>query len=94
MPAVPEEELLSLAARMEYHIDFSSIASKPHGHMIFWTLSETNPKIRVHINYDGKISEEDRASYYTLPLNAVDDFNYQHPESSYIVNDYIATNEL
>jgi len=101
MPAIPEDELLTLAARMEYHIDFGSIASKPHDHMIVWTLSETKPKIRVHINYDGKISEEavnagikDRASYYTLPLNAVDDFNYQHAESSNIVNDYISTHDM
>lgn len=101
LPAIPEDELLSLAFRMEYHKDFISIASKPQDHKIVWTLSETQQKIRVLINYDGKISEEavsagikGSASYYTLPLNAADDFNYQHPESSYIVNEYIGTNEL
>jgi len=101
LPAIPEDELLTLAARMEYHKDFISLAAKPQDHMIVWALSETNQKIRVLINYDGKISEEalnagikGSPSYYTLPLVAADDFNYQHPESSNIINEYIGTNDV
>ncbi|MBI5009554.1 MAG: hypothetical protein HZB98_07890, partial [Bacteroidia bacterium] len=56
---------------------------------------------RVRIHYEGRINESDvnagisgSIAYYTLSLAAAEDFNYQYPESSFEIYNYINTNEV
>jgi hypothetical protein len=69
--------------------------------MLIWTLSGSGAPSQVQIVYGEKISETDINSgmegnvfYYTLALSVADDFNYQHPESSFEIFQYIDSNEL
>lgn len=100
-PSVPEDELLSIAAHLKYHKDFQSLTSQITDNIIIWPLSGTGTTGRVHIFYNGKISEADlntgftgKTSYYTLSLSATSDFNYQYPESSFEIYKYIDINEV
>jgi hypothetical protein len=99
-PSIPEDELLSVAAHLKYHKDFGSLTAQTTENILVWSLSATGATQKVHIVYDEKISETDINSgmgdifYYTLPLSVAEDFNYQYPESSFEIFQYIDTNEL
>jgi len=100
-PSIPEDELLSIAAQMKYHKDYGSLSSQLTDNTLVWTLSGTGTPGRIHIFYDGKLSEADinegltaNTSYYTLSSSATDDFNYQYPESAFEIYKYIDINEV
>ena len=99
--SVPEEELLSIAGQLKYHKDFESLVSDLKDNTIIWTISGTAKADRVHVFYEGKLSETDintgpdsRIAFYSLSLSAADDFNYQYPDSSFEIFKYIETNEV
>jgi hypothetical protein len=101
VPAVPEDEILTLAAHMEFYKDFSSLASHSGKFALIWPFSSKRSSHRVHIHYEGRLNEQDvnagisgSVAYYTLSLTAVEDFNYQYPESSFEIYNYINTNEV
>jgi hypothetical protein len=101
IPAVPEDEILTLAAHMEFYKDFSSLASHSGKFALIWPFSSKRSSHRVHIHYEGRLNEQDvnagisgSVAYYTLSLTAVEDFNYQYPESSFEIYNYINTNEV
>ena len=101
VPAVPEDEVLTLAAHTEFHKDFSSLASHAGKFSLIWPFSSKRSSHRVHIHYEGRLNEQDvnagisgSVAYYTLSLTAVEDFNYQYPESSFEIYNYINTNEV
>jgi len=101
VPSVPEDEVLTLAAHMEFYKDFSSLSSHIGEYTLIWPFSSKRTSHRVHIHYEGRINEPDvnagisgSISYYTLSLAAAEDFNYQYPESSFEIYNYINTNEV
>jgi hypothetical protein len=100
-PSISDDELLSISAQLKYHKDLGSLTSQTTENMLIWTLSGSGAPSQVQIVYGEKISETDINSgmegnvfYYTLALSVADDFNYQHPESSFEIFQYIDTNEL
>jgi hypothetical protein len=99
--SIPEDELLTIAEHLIYHSDFRSLSSRLTNNSLIWPVHATIPSGRVHIQYDGKISEaivneglSNNVSYYSLSLSAAEDFNYQYPVSSLEIYKYINTNEL
>lgn len=101
LSSVPEEELLSIVGQLKYHKDFESLTSGLTGNTLIWTISGTAEPDRVHVFYEGKLSENDintgpggNISYYSLPLSAAEDFNYQYPHSSFEIFKYIESNEV
>jgi hypothetical protein len=100
-PAVPEDEVLTLAFHMELYRDFSSLSSHIGENSLVWPLLSKRTTDRVHIHYEGRLNEADInagmsgiVAYYALSLNAAEDFNYQYPESSFEIFNYINTNEV
>jgi len=101
IPAVPEDEVLTLASHLEFHRDFSSLSSHVGEYSLIWPVSSKRTTDRVHIHYEGRLNESDvnagisgSVGYYALSLAAAEDFNYQYPESSFEIYNYINTNEV
>ncbi len=101
IPAVSEDEVLTLASHMEFHRDFSSLSSHVGEYSLIWPVSSKRTTDRVHIHYEGRLNESDvnagisgSVGYYALSLAAAEDFNYQYPESSFEIYNYINTNEV
>ncbi|MCX6256052.1 MAG: hypothetical protein NTV31_16495 [Bacteroidia bacterium] len=97
---IPEEELLSLSGAIKYIKDFKTGSSLFSDDCIIWSLSDEKPWDTAYIHYgrqlnaDGeKFPGKDNVSYYILPLNAVEVYHYQFPESSYEILKYIDKNE-
>ncbi|MBK9390343.1 MAG: hypothetical protein IPN68_09185 [Bacteroidetes bacterium] len=100
-PAVPEDEVMTLASHTELYRDFSSLSSHIGEYSMVWPVLSKRTTDRVHIHYEGRINEADInagisgiVAYYTLSLNSAEDFNYQYPESSFEIYNYINTNEV
>jgi hypothetical protein len=86
---------------MELYRDFSSLSSHIGENSLVWPLLSKRTTDRVHIHYEGRLNEADInagmsgiVAYYALSLNAAEDFNYQYPESSFEIFNYINTNEV
>jgi len=97
---IPEEELLSLTGSLKYIKDYKTGSAMIPDNCIVWSLSDENPDHSVEINYGRKLNSnvekfkgKDNVSYYILPLNAVEVFHYQFPESSGEIMKYIDKNE-
>jgi hypothetical protein len=97
---IREEELLSLAGAMKYIKDFQTgFPLLPNG-CIIWTFSVDKPGAEAYINYTEQLHDPgekfqggDNASYYILPLNAVEEYHYQFPDKSFEILKYIDNNE-
>ena len=76
--------------------DQRGLYSQPSG-TIMWSFSAENREPEIFVNQEditdpGRIARDIRtACYYcyVLPLNAVSEFNFQHPESSFGIFEYI-----
>jgi ATP:ADP antiporter, AAA family len=100
-PSVPEEELLTIATQLKFWQDFNALYSQISDNSLIWPITSNRKSDRVHIHYDGKLSEAEvntgisgMVSYYTLSMAAAETFGYQFPESSFEIYDYINTNEV
>jgi len=100
-PGIAEEELLFLAERMSFlRSDQTGIYSQPSG-TILWSFSDGGRNLRVFVNFNentdlNSVIRDLRTSYsfcYVLPLNAVRDFNFLYPHSSFAIFKYIDDNE-
>ena len=99
--SVPEEELLTLSCNLKYFKDFTALSSRINENTLIWPVSPARKTDRVHIHYEGKLTEKEvntgiggNVSYYSLSLSAVEEFNYQYPESSSEIYKYININEV
>lgn len=97
---IPAEELISLAGAMQYKTEMSIKSPVFPDNCIIWTLSDEKPWYSSIIHYSDKLDtfgsgtgDKDHVSCYLLPLNAVEVFNYQFPDSSSVIFKYIDKNE-
>jgi ATP/ADP translocase len=91
-----EEELLSLAQFMIYVKTFQEGSSLYSEDSIIWPLKSDETGIEVYFHYSYQIDDsndifhgKENTSYYILPLNAVNNFNYQFPENALEILNYI-----
>jgi len=99
--SVPQEELLTLAASVKYFGDFSSLSANLKDNTLIWTLSDDSDAGKVHIHYEGRLTENEvnkamtrDIAYYTLTMAAAEDFNYQYPDYSFEIYNYINSHEV
>ena len=94
---INEDELLFLADKLGFaRNDQRGLYSQPSG-TIMWSFSAENSEPEIFVNQEditdpGRIARDIRtACYYcyVLPLTAVSEFNFQHPESSFGIFEYI-----
>ena len=88
-----EETLISLASRMIFSDNPGSASASVPGGLVVWPCgSGDNPAIFRNSDEAGiKLKHEAGAQgYYILPLKAAEEFNYQEPERSKPILDYIA----
>jgi ATP:ADP antiporter, AAA family len=99
-PGIPEEELLSLAGAMKYEKNFPGRSKSSAESSIIWSLSNDNKTEEAYIYYNEqernlskRFEERDEASFYVLPLNAIEEFQYQFPERSFEIMKFIENAE-
>jgi len=94
---INEDELLFLADKLAFaRNDQRGLYSQPSG-TIMWSFSAENSEPEIFVNQEyitdpGRIARDIRtACYYcyVLPLTTVSEFNFQHPESSFGIFEYI-----
>jgi len=94
---ISEDELLYLSEKLAFaRNDQSGIYSQP-SNTIMWSFSSENSEPEIFVNQEditdpGKIARDIRTTCYycyVLPLNAVSEFNFQYPESSFGIFEYI-----
>jgi hypothetical protein len=100
-PGIHEEELLYLASRMTcLRNDQTGIFSQPAG-TILWSFPDDISEFRTFVNFNestdmSSVIRDLRTSFsfcYLLPLNAVRDFSFIYPGSSWDIFKYIDDNE-
>ncbi|MDP4222182.1 MAG: hypothetical protein Q8868_02620 [Bacteroidota bacterium] len=100
-PQIPVEELLYLSSRMSFlRNDKSGIFSQPSG-TVLWSFSDGSNDFRTFVNFNestdmSSVIRDLRTSFsfcYLLPLNAVREFHFIYPESSWEIFKYIDDNE-
>lgn len=100
-PKIHEEELLFLATRMSYlRNDQAGIFSQPSG-TVLWSFSDGTREFRTFVNFNestdmSSVIRDLRTSFsfcYLLPLNAVREFHFLYPDSSWDIFKYIDDNE-
>jgi len=98
-PAVPEDELLSVAPELKFFRNTKELGDAALNNSLIWRLTpEGGPSVKIHYegSYSGSgtgISDSGDTAYYALSLAVAEDFEYKYPESSVHVYDYINTNE-
>jgi AAA family ATP:ADP antiporter len=97
---IPEDELLPLASEMSFVTDPVPEFSGTSEGFIIWPLSKTGGADKVFVLYNGEIDKTighkysgRNDSYYILPLNSVEEYNFQFPEKSFEILEYIDNNE-
>ena len=100
-PGIQEDEVLTLAEHLMFHKDFASLSADVMDNIIIWPVLEEDSNGKVIIHYEGRLNEADFASgtketgsFYTLSLPAVENFDYQYPDSSIEIFNYININEV
>ncbi len=100
-PRIHEEELLYLATRMSYlRNDQTGIFSQPSG-TVLWSFADGIREFRTFVNINestdmSSVIRDLRTSFsfcYLLPLNAVKEFHFLYPGSSWDIFKYIDDNE-
>lgn len=98
-PAVPEDELLSIAPELKFFSNTKELSDAALSNSMIWRLTPEG-RSSVQIHYEGSypgsetgISNSGNTTYYALSLAVAEDFEYKYPESSVHVYDYINTNE-
>jgi ATP:ADP antiporter, AAA family len=93
---VLEEELLSLASRIIFSVDLTTLKPVLTDGYILWTLNSVNNSLSATLLYgpgnerfDGKNGSGAKSSFYIMPLNAVEEFLYQFPDNADIVLKYL-----
>ncbi len=99
-PGILEDEILTLAENLRFHKDFPTLSSVIMDNSIIWPVSQKQGNGKVIIHYEGKLDEKEFAggnkgtgSFYSLSLAVAEDFDYQFPESSIEIFNYINSNE-
>ena len=93
---IPEDDLLSLSAAMKLITDGSpGIAAFPDD-CIIWPLTSDNRAKRGYLRNSGslkayaeKFNGMNNTAFYLLPLSDVEVHNYQYPERSFEILEYI-----
>jgi len=100
-PRNAEEELIFLAEKMSFlRSDQTGIYSQPSG-TVLWSFSDGSQNLKVFVNFNentdlNSVIRDLRTSYsfcYVLPLNAVREFYFLYPQSSFAIFKYIDENE-
>jgi ATP:ADP antiporter, AAA family len=91
-----KDNLLLPANSMKYITGAELSASPSEGGFILWSLSGNGNAIVIHDQKEVNVKitgEESGDKFYLLPLNAVEDFYYAHPEQSVMILNYIGNIE-
>ena len=92
---------MTLTSRLKYYENSVALCSDNPENIIIWLCSNGNAK-KIIAHYDGKINEEviinkiniNNPSFYALPMDAVDDFDFHYPEYSMEIFKYFKDNEI
>jgi AAA family ATP:ADP antiporter len=97
---IPEEDLLAMAADMEYVKNQDNRFHSFPDRCIIWSLSDEKSVMNVFIHFadqlsstNDKIKSSEGTAYYILSLGSVEEFHYQYPEKSFEILKYIDNNE-
>jgi hypothetical protein len=97
---IPEEELLPLAENITYHTDLKTKFNTFNSDSVIWPLSDDNQCDEALICYSDtkeeiirKLKDINTNTGYILPLNALEEFQYQYPQRSLEILEYIEVNE-
>jgi ATP:ADP antiporter, AAA family len=99
-PGIPEDKLLPLSISMKYISYSEGVSNIFPDNCIIWSFADDMPDREVKIHYDESGSGSDtgsaergNASHYILPLNSVEEYNFQFPEESLEILKYIDNKE-
>ncbi|HNW56420.1 MAG TPA: hypothetical protein PLR88_01000 [Bacteroidales bacterium] len=87
---IPEEELISLAEVVRFMNDSKQDGCLLPENYIVWFLSDDNQVMETHVVYEGdtgntgeKNKGRKKHQCYILPLNAIEEHNYQYPDNAF-----------
>jgi hypothetical protein len=94
-PGMIEEDLIWLAGKMEYSKVISPGLLTDEGGYILWNEDPHNAEIIFNIQSTGstRSGKSEQGHFYFLPLRFVEEYNYQFPEKSFNILDFIEINE-